>query len=420
MTEPTRYRLERGGILNVWQYDRQVFELAEGRLLLRGANGAGKSKTMEMLLPFAIDGDKARLTASGRHHTSLLWLMLDGYDGQARTGYVWVEFSRAVENGPPETLTFGVGIRATQSARAATAWYFTSSRRVGADLVLEDDAGPLSRQQLEAALEEDPAGQVFEQAARYREHVGRLLFGLPGDQYDDLLRLIYWLRQPQVGEDIDPKRLAEQLVNALPQLDDDALRSAGSTFDELEAYGEQIEGRARAAEALGRFAEVYRGYAAPCSPSTHVPCSTQRPGSGRRRQSNGGSRPSCRVCETASPRSPGRRVQHRQTPRRSRTPSGRWSPGRRRGRGRPCSRWASGSRCCRLGLTTPPGTETVLASERMAEPARRSRTRAPSVSTSRRSTLPSTTSPAGWSTGVSGRPPARSRRSPCCATPTSG
>ena len=261
MTEPTRYRLERGGILNVWQYDRQVFELAEGRLLLRGANGAGKSKTMEMLLPFAIDGDKARLTASGRHHTSLLWLMLDGYDGQARTGYVWVEFSRAVENGPPETLTFGVGIRATQSARAATAWYFTSSRRVGADLVLEDDAGPLSRQQLEAALEEDPAGQVFEQAARYREHVGRLLFGLPGDQYDDLLRLIYWLRQPQVGEDIDPKRLAEQLVNALPQLDDDALRSAGSTFDELEAYGEQIEGRARAAEALGRFAEVYRGYA---------------------------------------------------------------------------------------------------------------------------------------------------------------
>ncbi len=261
MTEPTRYRLERGGILNVWQYDRQVFELAEGRLLLRGANGAGKSKTMEMLLPFAIDGDKARLTASGRHHTSLLWLMLDGYDGQARTGYVWVEFSRAVENGPPETLTFGVGIRATQSARAATAWYFTSSRRVGADLVLEDDAGPFSRQQLEAALEEDPAGQVFEQAARYREHVGRLLFGLPGDQYDDLLRLIYWLRQPQVGEDIDPKRLAEQLVNALPQLDDDALRSAGSTFDELEAYGEQIEGRARAAEALGRFAEVYRGYA---------------------------------------------------------------------------------------------------------------------------------------------------------------
>ena len=35
-----------------------------------GANGAGKSKTLEMLLPFALDGDKLRMTASARHHTS--------------------------------------------------------------------------------------------------------------------------------------------------------------------------------------------------------------------------------------------------------------------------------------------------------------------------------------------------------------
>ena len=217
---------------------------------------------MEMLLPFAIDGDKARLTASGRHHTSLLWLMLDGYEGQSRTGYLWVEFSRVRRaTATHETLTCGVGIRATQSARAATAWYFTSSRRVGDGPGARGRHRPRSRQQLEADLADDDRGQVFDQAARYREHVGRLLFGLPGDQYDDLLRLIYWLRQPQVGEDIDPKRLAEQLVNALPQLDDDALRTAGSTFDELEAYGEQIEGRARAAEALGHFVDVYRTYA---------------------------------------------------------------------------------------------------------------------------------------------------------------
>ncbi|GAA4406681.1 hypothetical protein GCM10023168_21950 [Fodinibacter luteus] len=260
MSEGSRFHLARCGVLNVWQYDRQVFDLADGRLLLRGANGAGKSKTMEMLLPFAIDGDKARLTASGRHHTSLLWLLLDGYDGQARTGYVWVEFSRTTDDGDPETVTCGVGMRATQSARTATAWYFTSNRRVGHDLHLEDDAGPLSRQQLEAEVTRDGTGQVFDQAVRYREHVGQLLFGLPGDQYDDLLRLIYWLRQPQVGEDIDPQRLAEQLVNALPQVDDAALRTAGDTFDELEAFGEQIERRSRAAEAIGRFVETYAGY----------------------------------------------------------------------------------------------------------------------------------------------------------------
>src|SRR3954451_19686089 len=93
-----RFRLHRAGVLNVWQYDKQEFTFGDGRLLLRGANGAGKSKTLEMLLPFALDGDKARVTASAKHHTSLLWLMTDGYDGPARVGYVWVEFLRSTES----------------------------------------------------------------------------------------------------------------------------------------------------------------------------------------------------------------------------------------------------------------------------------------------------------------------------------
>jgi recombinational DNA repair ATPase RecF len=46
-----RFRLHRAGVLNVWQYDEQAFEFAGGRMLLRGANAAGKSKTLEMLLP---------------------------------------------------------------------------------------------------------------------------------------------------------------------------------------------------------------------------------------------------------------------------------------------------------------------------------------------------------------------------------
>ena len=87
-TGASRFRLSRAGILNVWQYDEQVFTFADGRLLLRGANGAGKSKTLEMLLPFALDGDKARLTASAKHHTSLLWLMTDGVEAGNRVGYV--------------------------------------------------------------------------------------------------------------------------------------------------------------------------------------------------------------------------------------------------------------------------------------------------------------------------------------------
>lgn len=254
-----RFRLNRAGILNVWQYDEQEFTLADGRMVLRGANGAGKSKTLEMLLPFALDGDKSRITASGRHHTSLLWLMTDGYEGQARVGYVWVEFLRALPDGSAEAFTCGVGIRASASARTATAWHFVTPRRVGVDLFLEDDAGPLSRGRLEEGLGAD--GQVFESATAYKEHVGRALFGLAGPQYDEVLRLLYWLRMPQIGEDIEPAKLAQQLAQALPQLDEQAVKSAGDTFDELTAYGEQIERRAAAAEALAELAGAYAAYA---------------------------------------------------------------------------------------------------------------------------------------------------------------
>ncbi|MGH3363293.1 MAG: TIGR02680 family protein [Nocardioidaceae bacterium] len=254
-----RFRLSRAGVLNVWQYDEQEFVFAEGRLLLRGANGAGKSKTLEMLLPFVLDGDKARLTASARHHTSLLWLMTDGYEGQARVGYLWVEFARTTAEGAEERFTCGVGVRASASARTATAWYFTTPRRVGEDLLLEDKAGPLTRPRLAERLGED--GHIFEQARAYKEHVGRALFGLALDQYDEILRLLYWLRQPQVGEDIEPSRLAGQLMQALPELDEAAIRAAGDTFEELVAFGEQIDRRDAAARALTELGEAYRSYA---------------------------------------------------------------------------------------------------------------------------------------------------------------
>ena len=254
-----RFHLNRAGILNVWQYDDQEFSFADGRMLLRGTNGAGKSKTLEMLLPFVLDGDRARMTSSARHHTSLLWLMTDGYDGQTRIGYLWVEFARPGGDGTEEVFTCGVGIRSSASARTATPWYFATTQRIGDDLVLEDDAGPLSRPRLEERIGGN--GQVFEQARAYKEHVGRSLFGLATPQYDEVLRLLYWLRQPQVGEDIEPKKLGEQLLQALPQLDEQAVRAAGETFDELAAFGEQIDRRAAAAEALAMLSTAYAGYA---------------------------------------------------------------------------------------------------------------------------------------------------------------
>ena len=48
------------GILNFWLYDEEVFELEQGRLLFRGANGSGKSVTMQSFIPLVLMETSAR------------------------------------------------------------------------------------------------------------------------------------------------------------------------------------------------------------------------------------------------------------------------------------------------------------------------------------------------------------------------
>ena len=52
-----RWRPRRAGIVNLYEYANQAFDFAGGRLLLRGHNTSGKTKALELLLPFCLDGD---------------------------------------------------------------------------------------------------------------------------------------------------------------------------------------------------------------------------------------------------------------------------------------------------------------------------------------------------------------------------
>ncbi|MDD4337770.1 MAG: hypothetical protein PHH46_10385, partial [Firmicutes bacterium] len=54
-----RWHIHRAGILNFWYYDDEEFVFSNGKLLLRGANGSGKSVTMQSLIPVLLDGRKS-------------------------------------------------------------------------------------------------------------------------------------------------------------------------------------------------------------------------------------------------------------------------------------------------------------------------------------------------------------------------
>ena len=51
-TRPKRWRPNRVGIRNIWEYDDQEFHFVDGRLILRGPNGSGKSTALALLVPF--------------------------------------------------------------------------------------------------------------------------------------------------------------------------------------------------------------------------------------------------------------------------------------------------------------------------------------------------------------------------------
>ncbi|TDQ51504.1 TIGR02680 family protein [Actinorugispora endophytica] len=269
-TLPKRYRLERAGIHNVWQYDDHVFDFADGRLLLRGRNGAGKSKALEMLLPFLLDGDARRLDTTGTSRTSLRWLMLEGRTatetgggtatgaGDTTLGYLWVEFTRRDEDDQPQRRTLGAAITASPDQPEARSVFFVTDRRVGDDLALVENGRPLSIERLRTALGPD---NCYDTALGYRTRVMRDLFGLDDHmRYRNLIHLLYRLRRPTVGERLEAGELVSVLAEALPPMDDAVLDEVARNITDLDAARARLSALRTAQEHTADFLGDYRGY----------------------------------------------------------------------------------------------------------------------------------------------------------------
>ncbi|MGW2699897.1 TIGR02680 family protein [Streptomyces sp. NPDC001340] len=255
---PHRYRLHRAGIRNVWQYDEQEFAFGEGRLLLRGKNGAGKSKALEMLLPYLLDGDARALDATGTGRTTLAWLMLDGFEQTNRLGYLWLEFARTDEEGSNHSLTIGAAIRASHSTKTAKPFFFATGLRVGEGLDLAPAGQPLPVDQLKALVGSE---NVTDRAVEHRARVARDLFGLTDPaRYRNLLHLSHRLRRPTIGDRIDSGGLVSVLAETLPALDDEVVEKVARSLDDLDSVRAYLGRLERTDQALRTFLTGYRGY----------------------------------------------------------------------------------------------------------------------------------------------------------------
>jgi uncharacterized protein (TIGR02680 family) len=259
----SRWRLHRGGILNVWQFGERVFDFSDGRVILQGANGSGKSRTLELLLPLCLDGDLRHLGAKGYDSVSIRRLMLDDYSGGPnRIGYSWVELRRASADGGEEFITSGVGVKASRATQeVASSWRFVTPLRVGTDFELAGpDKVPLDQKELKERIGADA---VMDDPGLMQRRLAAAVYGIEDERrYEDLLHLLRTLRNPDVGVRAVEGQLEEYLSMSLPPLDHEVTRRLAVQFQDLESIRESMRRLSLAHQALCEFLLTYRQYAA--------------------------------------------------------------------------------------------------------------------------------------------------------------
>ena len=254
MTE-TRFKPVRAGIINLWDYFDEEFVFAAGRLALRGHNGSGKTKALEVLFPFVLDGslDARRLDPfSGENRTMKANLLYRGQDSEH--GYVWMEFAR-----PGETVTLVVGLSVHKNMDRPRPAFYVTGKRMGIDFgLLSADSRPLTAKQLTAILGRD--AYYGDKRGAYTDAVDARLFGLGRERYAQLLDLLIALRRPLLAKDLDPGKVSETLTAGLSPVDDDLVTQAARDFENLAAVQKQYDDLAAADAAVRAFLDQYVAY----------------------------------------------------------------------------------------------------------------------------------------------------------------
>jgi hypothetical protein len=252
----TRFQPTRAGIINMWDYRDEEFCFADGWLVLRGPNGSGKTKALEVLFPFVLDGriDPKRLNPfAAEDRTMKSNLLFRG--GENAVGYVWLEL-RHRDTG--EAVTIGVGLHAARHRDTPVRWHFVADGRVGADFsLITGDDRPMTRRQL---AEEIGEPSLYASPTEYRAAIDQRLFGLGRERYEQLLTLILTLRRPQLAKNLDPAKLSDTLTDGLRPVDDDLIAEAARSFEDMEAVATTLEGLTAADEATRAFLASYTTY----------------------------------------------------------------------------------------------------------------------------------------------------------------
>lgn len=258
-----RWKMNRIGFVNFWLYDEEDFPFEDGKLLLRGQNGSGKSITTQSFIPFILDGDRnpGRLDPFGSKDRRMEYYFLGEEGKEEATGYLFLEFKRGNTD---QYRTLGIGQRARRG-KPMDFWGFVilDGRRVGSDLFLYKEVGsakiPLNRQEMKKELGDDTP--FTDAPGEYKAMVNKYLFGFrKPEQYEQFIQLLVKVRAPKLSKDLNPTKIYDILNESLQTLSDEDLRVMVDAMEKMDGIQENLEQLNRASADVSIIRNEYKRY----------------------------------------------------------------------------------------------------------------------------------------------------------------
>lgn len=239
-----RWKMNRIGFVNFWLYDEEDFEFIDGKLLLRGQNGSGKSISTQSFIPFVLDGDRtpSRLDPFGSSDRRMEYYFLGEEGKEEAAGYLFLEFKKEKSG---EYRTIGIGQRAKRG-KPMDFWGFIvlDGRRIGYDFWLYREVGsskiPLDKRELKLELGED--NYFTDSQSDYKKQVNQYIFGFrKAEQYEQYIRLLVKVRAPKLSKEFKPTKVYEILNDSQQTLTDEDLRTMVDAMEKMDEIQESLE-----------------------------------------------------------------------------------------------------------------------------------------------------------------------------------
>lgn len=251
------------GLLNFWLYDEEEFDFYDGKLILRGTNGSGKSVTMQSFIPLILDGNKSpdRLDPFGSKERKIEDYIIGNSETiqkEEAISYLYMEVKK--DN---NYITIGLGFRG-RKGKPVESWGFAlkDGKRIGKDFYLYKDPAnkvPLSKNELKSRL--GTINEFTDTTKEYKSMVNRLLFGFPNlDTYDEFIKLLLQLRSNKLSKDYKPTNLVNVLNTVLQPLTEEDLRPLSEAIEQMNKTKEKIETLEKNTKSLKEFLKLYKNY----------------------------------------------------------------------------------------------------------------------------------------------------------------